>query len=104
ERIGVSISARCSKRCRLDQIPYPGVVVGAVSYLVLNLLGLIRKRQYDIANIRLFEQLNLIQEKGPVSDRHDRLWCMGRQWAKPGTFSPSENDCLHPVASTPTML
>ena len=74
---GVADGARGPQRRRLDHIADRDARLAAVAEDFLDASRLIVEAENHLVDLRhLLEEIELIVEKGPIEDRHDRFGCV----------------------------
>ena len=87
---------RGAEWCRFYDVPDRDAQSGPVTEDLLDSLRLIIQAQDDLVDLwNLLEKVDLVLEKGPVEDRHDRLRSMNRERPQASSFATGQKDRLH---------
>ena len=93
---GVAHGAGRAERRRLDDVADAEPGVAAVAEDLLDPARLIIEAEDHFVDLgHLLQQVELVMQKRPIEDRHDRFRRVNRQRAEPRAFAPGEQDRLH---------
>src|SRR6266576_1270154 len=81
------VSARRAHRLRLNGVSQIHAVISAVAEQLFDLVWLIRKRERDVGNARASQRVDLIKEKRPIADWHNRFRRIDGQGPQPRALS-----------------
>ena len=97
ERVaGIAHGAAGAERRRLDDVADLDADARAVAEHVLDPPRLVVQAEDDFVDLRhLLQQVDLVVQKRPIEDRHDRLGRVERERPQPRAFAPGEQDGLH---------
>jgi hypothetical protein len=86
----------CTEGRWLHDVPDPDAHGRPVAEDLLDLMGPEVQAQDDLVDLRhLLEEVELVMEKRPVEDRHDRLRRMNRERPQARPHTPGQKDRLH---------
>jgi hypothetical protein len=93
---GVADRAASAERDRLDDVADPHAEAVAVAENLLDAARLVIEAEDHLVDLgHLPQQIDLIVEKRPVEDRHDRFRRVDGQRSQTGAFAARQQDGLH---------
>src|SRR5882724_6019773 len=89
--LGKLVSSGRTHRLRLNSVFEVYAIIKTIAKQLFDLVWLIGKRERDVGYPRTSERVNLVKQKRPIANWHDRLGSIDGQGPQPRAFTAGKN-------------